>query len=198
MESTIAQYLSAWCGRVLPGRSARTGAERDNAGGGRANSDLAGWSGAHGGAGGRNAKANSEAPWEGELVDERVPKEALAWGLLRADTRVWAHAQVGETAVEQYNSKTPRSIMALDCVALASAASALVHAVYIAIVGSFPFNAFLSAFLCSAGVAVSTFCLRMQTHPSETEFRSISRERAAAEYLTWNSLLILTSFNFIG
>lgn len=109
-----------------------------------------------------------------------------------------ANEQVGEKVYSEYTRKTPRSIVALDCIALAAGVSALVHLVYLGLFGSFPFNAFLSALFCCLGVAVSTICLRLQVHPLESELASISRERAAAEYLAWNALLLITAFNFIG
>ncbi|KAH9325824.1 hypothetical protein KI387_006002, partial [Taxus chinensis] len=49
--------------------------------------------------------------------------------------------------------------------------TALVQVIYMAIVGSFPFNAFLSGVLSCIGTAVLAVCLRMQVNKENKEFK---------------------------
>lgn len=69
---------------------------------------------------------------------------------------------------------------------------------YMLLVGSFPFNAFLSGFLCSVGILVFTVCLRMQTNPANKAEFEFSLERAYADYTFACLTLFLIVWNFIG
>ncbi|MCO5558416.1 hypothetical protein L7F22_011997 [Adiantum nelumboides] len=70
--------------------------------------------------------------------------------------------------------------------------------IYMAIVGSFPFNAFLSGFLSSVGTAVLAVCLRMQVNPKNKEFKELPLERAFADFVLANLVLHLVIMNFLG
>ncbi|CAG9327738.1 unnamed protein product [Blepharisma stoltei] len=64
------------------------------------------------------------------------------------------------------------------------------------IAGSFPFNAFLSAFFCSIGTAVlaACLCLRMQL---ENKSSGKTEEKVYVEYMLYCLILYLVSFLFI-
>ena len=70
--------------------------------------------------------------------------------------------------------------------------------VYVLIVGTFPFNAFLSGFLCCLGVFVCTVCLRMQTDAENEDEFELSKERAFADYCFAMLTLLLVTWNYIG
>lgn len=134
-------------------------------------------------------------------------------------------SEVAQKLKAEYR-KNSAPIQALDCFVAAGAAAACVQAVYLAVCGTFPFNAFLAGILCCCGFSVSTcahfhsscalppphlaiahllstgpclaVCLRMQIDPRSEEFKEVTRERAVAEYIAWNALLFVTAFNFIG
>ena len=66
------------------------------------------------------------------------------------------------------------------------------------LVGSFPFNSFLSGLFASAGFFVITACLRMQLAPETAGAFAFSPQRAVADYALCGCLLMLTAWNFMG
>jgi oligosaccharyltransferase complex subunit epsilon len=77
-----------------------------------------------------------------------------------------------------------------------SVLTGVIQFVYCALVGTFPFNAFLSGFISAVGSFVLTVCLRIQVNPAN-QF-SISPERAFVDFLVASVVLHLTVMNFIG
>jgi oligosaccharyltransferase complex subunit epsilon len=100
--------------------------------------------------------------------------------------------------------------------------AAALQFLYMLLVGTFPFNAFLAGFFSSlsflvlTGASMSTaqsvaigpghlltptvvaVCLRLQVDPSSKEFAHISPERAYADYVLANLVLYLAVWNYIG
>ncbi|KAF8380747.1 hypothetical protein HHK36_028237 [Tetracentron sinense] len=70
--------------------------------------------------------------------------------------------------------------------------------VYMAIVGSFPFNSFLSGVLSCVGTAVLAICLRIQVNKENKEFKDLPPERAFADFVLCNLVLHLVIMNFLG
>ncbi|KAL8107648.1 dolichyl-diphosphooligosaccharide--protein glycosyltransferase subunit DAD1-like isoform X2 [Apium graveolens] len=70
--------------------------------------------------------------------------------------------------------------------------------VYMALVGSFPFNSFLSGVLSCVGTAVLAVCLRIQVHKENKEFKDLPPERAFADFVLCNLVLHLVIMNFLG
>ncbi|XP_049349897.1 dolichyl-diphosphooligosaccharide--protein glycosyltransferase subunit DAD1-like [Solanum verrucosum] len=70
--------------------------------------------------------------------------------------------------------------------------------VYMAIVGSFPFNSFLSGVLSCIGTAVLAVCLRIQVNKENKEFKDLPPERAYADFILSNLVLHLVIMNFLG
>ncbi|KAF9586849.1 hypothetical protein IFM89_039950 [Coptis chinensis] len=70
--------------------------------------------------------------------------------------------------------------------------------VYMAIVGSFPFNSFLSGVLSCVGTAVLAVCLRIQVNKENKEFKDLPPERAFADFVLCNLVLHLVIMNFLG
>ncbi|GJR87109.1 RNA-directed DNA polymerase, eukaryota, reverse transcriptase zinc-binding domain protein [Tanacetum coccineum] len=69
---------------------------------------------------------------------------------------------------------------------------------YMAIVGSFPFNSFLSGVLSCVGTAVLAVCLRIQVNKENKEFKDLPPERAFADFVLCNLVLHLVIMNFLG
>ncbi|KAK6930457.1 DAD/Ost2 [Dillenia turbinata] len=69
---------------------------------------------------------------------------------------------------------------------------------YMAIVGSFPFNSFLSGVLSCIGTAVLAVCLRIQVNKENKEFKDLPPERAFADFVFCNLVLHLVIMNFLG
>ncbi|MCO6722954.1 hypothetical protein KQH22_30920, partial [Streptomyces sp. Vc714c-19] len=55
---------------------------------------------------------------------------------------------------------TPTKLKIIDLYVFYALCTAVIQVVYMALVGSFPFNAFLSGFLSCVGTAVLAVCLR--------------------------------------
>ncbi|KAF5935912.1 hypothetical protein HYC85_027041 [Camellia sinensis] len=70
--------------------------------------------------------------------------------------------------------------------------------VYMAVVGSFPFNSFLSGVLSCVGTAVLAICLRIQVNKENKEFKDLPPERAFADFVLCNLVLHLVIMNFLG
>lgn len=93
---------------------------------------------------------------------------------------------------------TPVKLKIIDLYVAFALLSALVQVVYMAIVGSFPFNAFLSGVLSCIGAAVLAVCLRMQVNKENKEFKDLSPARAFADFVLCNLVLHLVIMNFLG
>eukprot|EP00246_Nothoceros_aenigmaticus_P008262 TRINITY_DN2281_c0_g1_i1.p1 TRINITY_DN2281_c0_g1~~TRINITY_DN2281_c0_g1_i1.p1 ORF type:complete len:115 (-),score=16.21 TRINITY_DN2281_c0_g1_i1:243-587(-) len=95
-------------------------------------------------------------------------------------------------------SATPVKLKVIDLYVLFAVATALIQVAYMALVGSFPFNAFLSGVLSCVGTAVLAVCLRMQVNKENKEFKDLPRERAFADFVLCNLVLHLVIMNFLG
>ncbi|CAL5432248.1 unnamed protein product [Camellia sinensis] len=66
---------------------------------------------------------------------------------------------------------TPTNLKIIDLYVMFAVFTALIQVVYMAIVGSFPFNSFLSGVLSCVGTAVLAVCLRIQVNKENKEFK---------------------------
>ena len=100
---------------------------------------------------------------------------------------------------EEYNEKTPSKLKLVDGFLLYVLLTGVIQFVYCCLVGTFPFNSFLSGFISCVGTFVLAVCLRVQTNPkNRSEFKGISPERAFADFIFANIVLHLVVMNFIG
>ncbi|XP_057963502.1 dolichyl-diphosphooligosaccharide--protein glycosyltransferase subunit DAD1 [Malania oleifera] len=95
-------------------------------------------------------------------------------------------------------SATPTNLKIIDLYVVFAIFTALFQVAYIAIVGSFPFNSFLSALLSCVGTAVLAVCLRIQVNKENKEFKDLAPERAFADFVLCNLVLHLVIMNFLG
>ncbi|KAF2186865.1 defender against death DAD protein [Zopfia rhizophila CBS 207.26] len=99
----------------------------------------------------------------------------------------------------KYQEKTPQRVKLLDCFMAFLVVVGVLQFVYCCLVGNFPFNAFLSGFSATVGQFVLTASLRIQTNPeNKAEFKSISNERAFADFVFGSLLLHFFCVNFIN
>ncbi|PPD67690.1 hypothetical protein GOBAR_DD35437 [Gossypium barbadense] len=66
---------------------------------------------------------------------------------------------------------TPVNLKIIDLYVGFAIFTALIQVVYMAMVGSFPFNSFLSGVLSCVGTAVLAVCLRIQVNKENKEFK---------------------------
>ncbi|KAI5601929.1 hypothetical protein POPTR_001G136800v4 [Populus trichocarpa] len=93
---------------------------------------------------------------------------------------------------------TPTSLKIIDLYVGFAVFAAIIQVVYMAIVGSFPFNSFLSGVLSCIGTAVLAVCLRIQVNKENKEFKDLPPERAFADFVLCNLVLHLVIMNFLG
>ncbi|AQL02587.1 false DAD1 [Zea mays] len=93
---------------------------------------------------------------------------------------------------------TPTNLKIIDLYVGFAVATALIQVAYMGLVGSFPFNSFLSGVLSCIGTAVLAVCLRIQVNKDNKEFKDLPPERAFADFVLCNLVLHLVIMNFLG
>ncbi|KAL8053383.1 hypothetical protein ABFS82_05G068400 [Erythranthe guttata] len=93
---------------------------------------------------------------------------------------------------------TPINLKIIDLYIVFAVVTALIQIAYVAVVGSFPFNSFLSGVLSCVGTAVLAVSLRIQVNKENKEFKDLPPERAFADFVLCNLVLHLVIMNFLG
>ncbi|CAH9097803.1 unnamed protein product [Cuscuta europaea] len=93
---------------------------------------------------------------------------------------------------------TPTNLKIIDLYIMFALFTALIQVIYMAFVGTFPFNSFLSGVLSCIGTAVLAVCLRIQVNKDNKEFKDLPPERAYADFVLCNLVLHLVIMNFLG
>ncbi|KAK9096906.1 hypothetical protein Sjap_022403 [Stephania japonica] len=101
-------------------------------------------------------------------------------------------------ALRSAYAATPTNLKIIDLYIVFAIMTAVIQVVYVGIVGSFPFNSFLSGVLSCVGTAVLAVCLRIQVNKENKEFKDLPPERAFADFVLCNVVLHLVIMNFIG
>lgn len=98
-----------------------------------------------------------------------------------------------------YMSKTPKKLKLVDIYLAYILLTGIIQFVYCCIVGTFPFNSFLSGFISTVSCFVLGVCLRLQANPQNKNiFAGISPERGFADFIFAHVILHLVVMNFIG
>ncbi|CAO0802417.1 unnamed protein product [Mucor circinelloides] len=98
-----------------------------------------------------------------------------------------------------YKNDTPVSLKMIDVYLVYILFTGIFQFVYMAIVGTFPYNAFLGGFISTVGSFVLAANLRIQTNSENKEsFETISPERAFADFVVCSLLLHGVCINFLG
>ncbi|PAA80010.1 hypothetical protein BOX15_Mlig010081g8 [Macrostomum lignano] len=101
--------------------------------------------------------------------------------------------------IDEYWSGTSRSLKIIDAYMFYILITGVIQFAYCCLLGTFPFNSFLSGFISCVASFVLASCLRMQVNPqNKSEFSGITKERAFADFLFASLLLHLVVINFIG
>merc|ERR1711971_750863 len=100
---------------------------------------------------------------------------------------------------EEYTNKTPVKLKLIDAYLAYVFFTGVFQFVYVCLVGTFPFNAFLAGFISSVASFVLGVCLRLQVNPdNKDQFDSISAERGFADFIFAHVVLHLIVINFLG
>ncbi|KAM0799209.1 DAD family-domain-containing protein [Usnea florida] len=100
---------------------------------------------------------------------------------------------------QHYLKTTPQRVKLIDVFMAFLVVVGGLQFVYCVLVGNYPFNAFLSGFSATVGQFVLTASLRIQTNPeNKDEFKSVSHERAFADFVLGSLILHFFCVNFIN
>ncbi|KAI1719270.1 DAD family domain-containing protein [Ditylenchus destructor] len=98
-----------------------------------------------------------------------------------------------------YQKTTASKLKLIDAYMFYILLTGITQFVYCCMVGTFPFNAFLSGFCSTVASFVLAACLRIQVNPeNKDQFPNISPERAFADFIFAHVILHLVVINFIG
>merc|ERR1712189_33338 len=99
--------------------------------------------------------------------------------------------------LEEYVSGTPTKLKLIDAYMGYILITGVIQFVYCCLVGTFPFNSFLSGFISCVGSFILGACLRIQSNPqNKSDFHHIGPERAFADFLFASIVLHLVVVNF--
>ena len=99
---------------------------------------------------------------------------------------------------KEYSTTTPQKLKMIDVYLAFILLTGIFQFVYCLIVGTFPFNSFLSGFISCVGAFILAVCLRIQINPRNTAQFKLSEERAFADFMFASFVLYLVVFNFLG
>lgn len=98
-----------------------------------------------------------------------------------------------------YIQNTPKKLKIVDTYLGYILLTGIIQFVYCCMVGTFPFNSFLSGFISTISCFVLGVCLRLQANPqNKSVFAGISPERGFADFIFAHIILHLVVMNFIG
>ncbi|XP_058790178.1 dolichyl-diphosphooligosaccharide--protein glycosyltransferase subunit DAD1 [Phymastichus coffea] len=99
----------------------------------------------------------------------------------------------------EYAKTTPKKVKIVDSYLFYVFLTGVNQFIYCCLVGTFPFNSFLSGFISSISCFILAVCLRLQVNPiNSVYFDEIGPERGFAEFLFAHVILHLVIMNFIG
>ncbi|KAK0423320.1 hypothetical protein QR680_008076 [Steinernema hermaphroditum] len=100
---------------------------------------------------------------------------------------------------DDYRATTSSRLKIVDAYMFYILLTGIFQFVYCVLVGTFPFNSFLSGFISTVGSFVLASCLRIQINPeNKSQFPSVSPERAFADFIFASCILHLVVVNFLG
>ncbi|XP_055920853.1 dolichyl-diphosphooligosaccharide--protein glycosyltransferase subunit DAD1 [Eupeodes corollae] len=98
-----------------------------------------------------------------------------------------------------YVNHTSKKLKMIDAYLLYILFTGVIQFAYCCLVGTFPFNSFLSGFISSVSCFILGVCLRLQANPeNKTIFCKISPERGFVDFIFAHVVLHLVVANFIG
>ncbi|PAV62605.1 hypothetical protein WR25_10413 [Diploscapter pachys] len=100
---------------------------------------------------------------------------------------------------DDYKKTTSSKLKIIDAYMFYILITGIAQFAYCCLVGTFPFNSFLSGFISTVSSFVLASCLRIQVNDeNKSEFSHISPERAFADFIFAHAILHLVVVNFLG
>mmetsp|Transcript_10619 Transcript_10619/g.10695 ORF Transcript_10619/g.10695 Transcript_10619/m.10695 type:complete len:109 (-) Transcript_10619:104-430(-) len=103
--------------------------------------------------------------------------------------------EVGTKVVAEYKKHLTKKLMMIDAFIVFTILTGVMQAAYVVLVGSFPFNSFLSGFLCCVGMFSLSVSLRLQLTSSEFK---INPEKAFGDFVFCSLVLFFVVVSFMG
>jgi oligosaccharyltransferase complex subunit epsilon len=108
--------------------------------------------------------------------------------------------------VTKYQENTPNMLKIMDTFLVFIMFTGVIQFEYMIIIGTYPYNAFLSGFITSVGMFCNTGILllnksanlRIQLHPQNQSEIKISPERAYADFAFSSVVLFVFAICFVG
>eukprot|EP01101_Sappina_pedata_P010323 TRINITY_DN6475_c0_g1_i1.p4 TRINITY_DN6475_c0_g1~~TRINITY_DN6475_c0_g1_i1.p4 ORF type:complete len:113 (-),score=56.03 TRINITY_DN6475_c0_g1_i1:57-395(-) len=97
---------------------------------------------------------------------------------------------------DEYKRETPSLLKTIDAFLIYVFLTGIAQLAYVFLVGTFPFNSFLSGFASTVGMFVLLVSLRMQIETSAETL--ITKEKAFADFCIGALLLFLVVLTFMG
>ncbi|KAK9472488.1 defender against death DAD protein [Dipodascopsis tothii] len=98
-----------------------------------------------------------------------------------------------------YVTTTPKRVKLIDSFLGFLLVTGVLQFAFCLLVGNYPFNAFLSGFAATVGQFVLTASLRIQANPENaSQFKTVSPERAFADFVFGSLILHFFVYNFIN
>ncbi|KAI8619906.1 Dolichyl-diphosphooligosaccharide--protein glycosyltransferase subunit dad1 [Chytriomyces sp. MP71] len=126
-----------------------------------------------------------------------APKESKAKAAAKSESFMSQQGALVARLVDGYLTNTPQLLRIIDAYLAAVMLSGAIQFAYVVLVGTFPYNSFLSGFIASVGTFVLAANLRMQLNPSN-DFHSLSPEAAYAEFAFCSLVFYGFVVNFLG
>jgi len=106
--------------------------------------------------------------------------------------------EVVSSVKKDYEQKQTKKTMILDALLLYTLVTGIVQFLYVVFVGTFPFNSFLSSFICHVGLFALGVSLRLQLTGRDGDFKATSPERAFADFSFCALVLFFVVVSFMG
>ncbi|KAI8141458.1 DAD/Ost2 [Fennellomyces sp. T-0311] len=110
-----------------------------------------------------------------------------------------SYTNAAQKFIFAYKKDTPTNLKIIDIYLAYIMLSGIFQFIYMATVGTFPYNAFLAGFISTVGSFVLAVNLRIQTNARNKEmFESISPERSFGDFVVCSLLLHFFCVNYLG
>ncbi|KAJ1508845.1 hypothetical protein HMI55_005956 [Coelomomyces lativittatus] len=103
-----------------------------------------------------------------------------------------------QSIYDSYCSKTSNALKFMDLYSLYILYSGVLQFIYACIVGSFPFNSFLSGFGSSVACFVFSVSLRMQVNPENKAMFGQIQSKAIVHFMICHFILHVICVNYVG
>jgi len=109
-----------------------------------------------------------------------------------------AIGQVVQKVKADYAKSKTKKLMMIDGFLCYAVVTGLVQMVYMLLVGTFPFNSFLSSFICHLGIFACGVSLRLQLTSTSGEFKGANQETSFGDFAFCCLVLLFVVFSFLG